>query len=142
MAEARRAQPVDLHHRALDEAREKRPLLVVVSIEQPALAKRGRLGGSVFASAGQLRKRPFGVAADEDRPRAELARERQRLPRQRPPRQIAANDDEVRRNAVELIQHRREGNGVPMHVGEDGDAAASLHRPGIVTTTRYSIVRW
>ena len=80
---------------------------------QPALA---RLLGSLLEQCA------LGVAADEQcrhrKRRSSCAVSRGK----RPPGQVAAEDDELRRIDGELGKHGLERDGVAVHVPEDGDA--------------------
>jgi hypothetical protein len=115
VAEAHRAEPVDLRHLVLAEAAEEVAQLGGVPLLHPALAIRFRCS---------LEDGPVGVAAHEGRVR-ERRREPVRLRRLRAPRQVAAEDDEVGLLAVQFREHRGQGGRVPVHVGKDGDPQAS-----------------
>ena len=63
----------------------------------------------------------LAVAADRDRAVAERAHGVDRLARERPARDIAADHDQIDRERLELGQHGREGGVVPVDVVERRD---------------------
>jgi hypothetical protein len=117
VAEADAPEAFDLEGHSLLEAAEEVAHLRGVMRLHPTLA----LGlGAVFE------QRPVRVAADEAGVQA--AHEVERLRGKRAPRQIAAEDDEVRPLALELGQDGLERRHVAVYVREHGDLAQIGHR--------------
>ena len=111
VSEARRAEPVDLD---------------VTVCSKPARNARS----SAVCCAAIHAPRPSSsmptiairVPAHEARGDAHTAYERERLLRQRAPREVAAEDDEVGRFPLDLLEHRRERRRVAVDVRERRDA--------------------
>jgi len=93
-----------------------------VLVEQPPAPVGRRLLG--------LGQRPFGVPADEDGGDRELADQAPGLFGQRPPGEVAAENDELRPLSHDLLSHGFECHGVPVNVGENGDASCGSGHQG------------
>ena len=100
---------------------EEREVLLAMLRQHPPLAVRRRLDLTVV----QLQERALGVAAHEPGRDRERPNERERLLRERAPREVTAEDDEVGRLPLDLLEHRGERRRVAVDVRERRDA----HQP-------------
>ena len=119
VAEARRPETVDVDGDGLLEAGEERQVVRAVLrrvIHGP------RVGCS--STVTQLDECALRVAANEACRNVERAHERERLLRERAPGEVAAEDDEVGRLPLDLLEHGGERRRVPVDVRERGDAHA------------------
>jgi hypothetical protein len=123
VAEARRAEPLDLDHLVLGKPGHELASSVVVPSDEeaPALA---RVVRKLLEQAQQLALR---VAPDEER--VERPHELERLFGQRPPREVAADDDKVRFLPPDLVQDRLERGRVAVDVGERRDSRGARPQP-------------
>ena len=122
VAEPHRPKPVDLDHDLLLEAREELAHFIRVVRLHPLLP----LGLGDVLEDGTVR-----VAAHEAG--AEATYELEGLVRQRPPREVAAEDDQVGLSLLDLGEGGLERRCVPVDIREDGDA---LH---CRTSTRLNV---
>src|SRR5262245_20249752 len=121
VAERRRAETLDLDADVLAERRDEVARRVVVALGHEALA----LARVIRNAPEEPQELALGVAAYEERTLAERQQQRDRLLGQRPPGEVAAEDDEVGLRSPDLVQNRLERRSVAVDVGQDGDAPRS-----------------
>jgi hypothetical protein len=85
--------------------------------------------GAFSRFGGPLQQRALGVATDEAR--VEPSHEVERFLRERPPREVAAEDDQVRLFGLDLGEHGLERGCVAVDVGERGDARKAPRQPAL-----------
>ena len=112
--EARRPEHIDVEDDVRREAVDEGRLLRTVLRRQPDAA---------LALVGA--QHPVGVAPHEVLRQRDRMHQLERLVRQRPPRQVAAEDDRIDALAADLGQDGLERRRIAVHVGQSRDA----HRP-------------
>jgi hypothetical protein len=120
VAEASRPETLDVDH--------DRFLEVVQERERRFVVLRGHPGAAPLEVDADD---SVGVPAHEARATSPRLDERERLPWQRSPGEIAAEDDEIDLRLLYLFEHRRKRQRVPVNVGESSNAShrAIVRRP-------------
>jgi hypothetical protein len=128
VAEQRRAQGSDADHRRLRKGGEVSSLIGRQLIGAP----RGDLGHRrVDAFGGPCRHLPVGVTPDNQRSLPEALDAVERLAREGSPHDVAAEQDEVDTQRVDLREHRVERRKIAVNVVKGGDPLNRRHAPAV-----------
>ena len=124
MTEEHRSEAVDLGAHDRLEAREQVAVLAAEALRDPGVEAPDRVLAVLRADAAVVGadELAIGVAHHPADAFAEPREAVERLARQRAGRDVAADDDELRRGRLDLGEHRLERVGVAVDVVQRGDA--------------------